>query len=825
MERTFHLFVITTILAISFLDRAIAVDIPIVKSGQAMATLQIGALASPQEQFAAEEIQTFIYRFTNVELDILTNRERTLTPTAIVLGTPESNPTACKLLTEIDGTLGDEGYQIEIVQLEAETVIVITANTGRGILYGAYALIEVCITALTGLSPVDLDFAVPPSSELVISSLFKVDKPFYPVRATLETEDPDWLTRHRINMSGAEGVWTGTGSDDGLGTAFKYVDSPTFEPLQDEPLTERRERIRTLRDRFDSLNRRGIDSYLFMYVTGEPTEALIARRPDLLGPAQLYRASRNRISYRPFCWSKPEFHELVRQLVGEIVKTYPTLSGFHLRAWGRETRACNCPECGDPSESGQEMLWQVIFTIIRAAREVRPDFKCYLSGYDQFWLKDPVGLFAQRLPKGTIFSQKWGYDGEPVSDPRISTNLVNRLGRLGHHLIVLSHDVEEVMPFWMLEGDLFVEGVRQLANNRAIIGLSGFTLQGAGQSLGHLDRILSAKMNWAPEVDYLKLLENYLATHYGANAAKGILSALRVNSRVLSSYFSDYAGSLSIGGRYGKGSASFATRFFDIIGAEAVNDTLSIPNLETAQLAVNRLTQLLSEQQNAANQMQQVAEIAQPISPEAADHLHDGMNLMRLWVFFFQSRLHLVEAIVAGYDPNAGNQVQAELKSAMARTELMVTTIEEMESFVPVFDYSNRALKVILIGKLAAEIELLSSFDPEVLVRAPALFVAENTPLEITGLRNFPNPFERDTTLIYELNKGVETISISIYTTVGRRVRVLADLSARSGYNEAMWNGRDKDGERLASGVYFYKIRASVASEQAQEIGRLAILR
>ncbi len=816
-------------LTILDLNRAVAANVPIVKSGQPMATLQIGALASAQEQFAAEEIQTFIHRFTNAKLDIRTNRERTLTPTVIALGTPESNPTVCQLLTEIDGNLGDEGYQIQTIELETETVIVIIANTGRGILYGSYALIEVCITALTGLTPVDLDFEVPLSPDLMISSFAQVDKPFYPVRTTLEIEDPVWLARHRVNMSGAEGVWTGTGSDDGLGTAFKYVDSPIFEPLQDEPRPQRQERIRTLRERLDTLNRRGIDSYLFMYVTGEPTEALITHRPELLGPAQPYRASRNRISYRPFCWSNPEFHELVRQLVQEIVKTYPTLSGFHLRTWGNETRACNCSECGDSSEKGQEMLWQVIFTIIGAAREVRPDFKFYLSGYDQSWLKDPVGRFAGQLPTGTIFSQKWGYDGEPVSDPRVSTNLVNRLGRLGHHLIVLSHEVEEVMPFWMLEGDLFVEGVRQLSRNPSMIGLSGFTLQGASQGLGYLDRILSAKINWAPEVDYLKLLENNLSTQYGAEAAKGILNALRLNSRVLSSYFSDYAGSLSIGGRYGNGSASLATRFWDIIGAGAVNDTLSIPNVETARVALNRFTQLLSEQQSAANQMQQATLIAHPISPEAAGRLRDAMNLMRLWVLFFQSRLHLVTAIVTGYASNgegqARNEVQAELKSEIAFSELMVMMIQEMESFVPLLDYSDRVLQVILIEALAAEIQLLSSLDPRVLVRAPGLFATENGPLELTGLRNFPNPFERETTLIYELNKAVDTISISIYTTAGRRVRVLAEVSTRGGYNEAMWDGRDTEGERLANGVYLYKIRAVVDDEQAQAIGRLAILR
>ena len=184
-------------------------------------------------------------------------------------------------------------------------------------------------------------------------------------------------------MSGAEGVWSGTGIDDSLGTVFKYVDSPVFELLQDESRIRRQERIQNLRSRFNQLHRRGIDSYLFMYVTGEPTKALIEQRPDLLGPPVPYGASRSGVSYHPFCWSKPEFHNLMQQLIQEIMRTYPTLSGFHLRTWGAEIRACDCPECDDRSEKGQMLLWQVIFTIIDAARQIRPDFKFYLSGYDK----------------------------------------------------------------------------------------------------------------------------------------------------------------------------------------------------------------------------------------------------------------------------------------------------------------------------------------------------------------------------------------------------------------------------------------------------------
>ena len=284
-------------------------EIPIAISGEPTATLQIGANASEQEQFAAEEIQTFIQQFTGAQLDIRTNRQQTETSTAIVLGTPKSNPTIAGLQANIELSLGkelgDEGYRIKTVEVGTEIVIIVTAHTAKGVIYGAYAFIEKCITALTGLTPVHPEIAVTRAQALRVPFINETSAPFYPVRAVLEIENPDWLARHRINMSGGEGVWTGTGIEDGFGTAFKYVDTPAFEALQDEPIVQRRNRIATLQDRFNALKRRGIDAYLFMYVTGEPTEALIRQRPDVLGPEVLYGASRNEVSYRPFCWSKP----------------------------------------------------------------------------------------------------------------------------------------------------------------------------------------------------------------------------------------------------------------------------------------------------------------------------------------------------------------------------------------------------------------------------------------------------------------------------------------------------------------------------------------
>ena len=804
-------------------------EIPIAVSGKPRATLQIGANASAQEQFAAEEIQTFIQQFTGAKLDIRTNRQQTETTAVIVLGTLKSNPTIAGLQADtglsLGKELGDEGYHIKTIEVGTEIVIVVAAHTARGVIYGAYGFIENCITALTGLTPVHPEVAVPKAQALLVPFMNETSAPFYPVRAVLEIEDPNWLARHRVNMSGGEGVWTGTGIEDGFGTAFKYVDTPAFEALQDEPIGQRRERIATLQNRFNALKRRGIDAYLFMYVTGEPTEALIQQRPDVLGPAVFYGASRNEVSYRPFCWSKPEFHTLVRELIQAIVRTYPTLGGFHLRSWGHETRACDCPDCGDRTEQGQAKLWQVYFTIIKAAREVRPGFKFYISGYDSSWLKDAAGIYARQLPKGTIFSRKWGADGEPVADAGVPIPQIRALGEMGHHFIILSHEVEEVMPLWMLESDLFVQGVRKLANNPEVVGLSGFTVQGATQGLGYLDRLASARLNWDIALDHFQLLQNELIARYGSEAAPNILNALRVNGWNMASYFTDYAGSLTVGGAYGSGSAGLATRFWTLIGPRSVKDTLAIPELEIAKVAVNRFTALLAPQQQAANEIRAANEIAEPFDSEAAEDLRDAIHLMELWVLLFESRAKLVEAIVLGYEPGTEEAVRAKLTSAIEFSKSIQLHIKRIEEFVPLFGYSHQTIEAELLITLNAEVAWLTSFDYQTLQKYDADFSPEETPFRIWDVHNYPNPLKRETTFTYQLSLDADEASITIYTTSGRVVQVLKEASGNEGYNEVMWDARDADGILLANGVYFYRIRAVAGEQTTQTLGRLAVLR
>ncbi len=79
-------------------------------------------------------------------------------------------------------------------------------------------------------------------------------------------------------------------------------------------------------------------------------------------------------------------------------------------------------------------------------------------------------------------------------------------------------------------------------------------------------------------------------------------------------------------------------------------------------------------------------------------------------------------------------------------------------------------------------------------------------------LQNFPNPFNPETWIPYQLAEGSE-MTICIYATTGEIVRQL-DVGYRAGgryadrNSAAYWDGRNELGERIASGVYFYSIKA-----------------
>jgi hypothetical protein len=106
---------------------------------------------------------------------------------------------------------------------------------------------------------------------------------------------------------------------------------------------------------------------------------------------------------------------------------------------------------------------------------------------------------------------------------------------------------------------------------------------------------------------------------------------------------------------------------------------------------------------------------------------------------------------------------------------------------------------------------------------------------ELSRVLAYPNPAVRKTYFTFALS-GEAAVEIKIYTLSGRLIQTLRD-EAQPGFNklpEEGWNCIDRDGDRLANGVYLYRITAkqklsdfqSAASPRmARAIGRIVILR
>ena len=85
-------------------------------------------------------------------------------------------------------------------------------------------------------------------------------------------------------------------------------------------------------------------------------------------------------------------------------------------------------------------------------------------------------------------------------------------------------------------------------------------------------------------------------------------------------------------------------------------------------------------------------------------------------------------------------------------------------------------------------------------------------PKETALLANYPNPFNPETWIPYQLSKSAD-VMLTIYDINGRVVRTLDLGHQRSGVYQsrsraAYWDGRNAQGEPVASGVYFYTLTA-----------------
>lgn len=86
------------------------------------------------------------------------------------------------------------------------------------------------------------------------------------------------------------------------------------------------------------------------------------------------------------------------------------------------------------------------------------------------------------------------------------------------------------------------------------------------------------------------------------------------------------------------------------------------------------------------------------------------------------------------------------------------------------------------------------------------------------GVTSYPNPFNPRTTIAFDLPEAAK-IELAVYDTAGRLVRTLItgrDFS--EGHHEQNWDGRDLHGNKVAAGIYVYRLMAGSRHESGRMI-------
>lgn len=95
----------------------------------------------------------------------------------------------------------------------------------------------------------------------------------------------------------------------------------------------------------------------------------------------------------------------------------------------------------------------------------------------------------------------------------------------------------------------------------------------------------------------------------------------------------------------------------------------------------------------------------------------------------------------------------------------------------------------------------------------PATAIEPFTPARYALHQNVPNPFNPMTSITYDLPEASELITLRIYDVAGALVRSLVNSEKAAGRYTVTWDGQDEAGERVASGVYFYRLTAGEFSQ------------
>lgn len=229
--------------------------------------------------------------------------------------------------------------------------------------------------------------------------------------------------------------------------------------------------------------------------------------------------------------------------------------------------------------------------------------------------------------------------------------------------------------------------------------------------------------------------------------------------------------------------------------------------------------------------------VIQFVISDIKDHIYDSGAL----IANFRGLPENIETPVTGlYTPTATVTRTNTISPTITRTHTITPThtiteththsptITETHTITPTHTITDTHTATPTVTETST-ITMTHTVTPTVtptLTRTPTPTVT-NTPVPfVMALEgNFPNPFDRDTQIVYWLSRNAD-ISLKVFTVSGEIVREIKAVAGLAGNNSLYFDGRNKRDKPLASGVYIYKITGRTErNESASFTSKMSVVK
>ena len=152
-----------------------------------------------------------------------------------------------------------------------------------------------------------------------------------------------------------------------------------------------------------------------------------------------------------------------------------------------------------------------------------------------------------------------------------------------------------------------------------------------------------------------------------------------------------------------------------------------------------------------------------------------------------------------------GHRIEAWLNNASQSTDLTSYYTSKLDSYRE--GSIQYQLQGVPEGKNTIRVRAWDSFDNSG-VAETAFQVAASDNLTVTDVFNYPNPFGASGTEFTFRQNQTEplNVTVKIFTVAGRLIRTLEAYGGGDSFVKIPWDGRDRDGDVIANGVYLYKL-------------------